>query len=549
MAIDKLEIINGTINVNWGINNSLQLSGLNLGLLGKNFTGIKHVRLYNDVQTLSFSNGLFKIGDINAQLKDVVFDANNQLHAGELFIENNSGQINSKIENVTINTIYSENNNKSFVVDGLLWNKGDIKINASVESKLSHRNTSVLLRNVQGKQTSLQIIKNDNKADAFINDVQIESIFKNYEGPVEIKGLQLVGEKMNFVKASTQLKSAKFNLADNAQEFKDAVFQQSNSSANLIVTVPSVQLKGVFNKYFSKDIHLKNVVLESPDINFRQHIDSSTISKSLHKISSIKIDHINITEPVVNLLLQDTLSRRNILLPYSKASKIKMDEVAIDSDKITAGNFNLQSTKATYIKGDEKVVDIDSNINVSLQKINYPIAANSHSEQAFLAALFLKNSKGFVFNIKENHLLLRDISVGGVVLNEDVIKNPFKFFIANPGAWFNTSSANYINKHSSLYIDNIKFNGTKKELKVDSISYHPLLSRDSAIASSHYQMDYIYSNSGEALFTGINLVKLFNENSLTYTNGSIKSSMYITFIEINFHLYQWELEKNYLQNK
>src|SRR6185312_12456846 len=106
----------------------------------------------------------------------------------------------------------------------------------------------------------------------------------------------------------------------------------------------------------------------SPDINFKQQIISSTISKSPSKISSIKIDHLNITEPVVNLLLQDSLSHSNILLPYSTASKIKLDDVAIDSDEVTAGDFSLQSSKATYIKGDEKIMDIDSNITVSLKK-------------------------------------------------------------------------------------------------------------------------------------------------------------------------------------
>ncbi|HEY5407328.1 MAG TPA: hypothetical protein VIJ92_09575 [Ginsengibacter sp.] len=516
MAIDKLKIVNGTINVDWGVNNSLQLNGLNLGLLGKNFTDIKHVRLYNDVETLSFNNGLFKIGDINAQLKDVVFDDNNQLHAGEVLIKNNSGQIDSKIEDVTINTIYSEKNNKSFVVDGLLWRKGAIKVDVSAGAKKQHhRNTSVLLQNVQGKQTSLQIIKNDNKVDAFINDVQIQSIFKDYDGPVEMKGLQLAGEKLNFANAATVLRATAFNLDDNKQELKDAVFQQNSTSANLIVTIPSVQLKGSFNKYFSNNIHLKNIVLQSPDINFRQQHTLLSLSKKLNNIPSIKIDHINISEPVMNLLLQDSLSATNILLPYSKASKIEMDDVAIDSDNITAGGFNLQSGRAACIKGDEKVVDIDGNINVSLQKINYPIAVNSTQWQAFLTTLSLRNSKGFTFNVKENQLTLKDIFIGNVSLNSDDIKNPVKLLTASPNASVSTSSAKYITKHSLWHIDNVNYNGNKKELELDSINYHPLLSRDSAIASSPYQTDYIYFNSGKTLLAGMDLDKLLNENSLS----------------------------------
>jgi len=513
MAIDKLTIVNGTINLNWGVNNSLQLNGLNLGLLGKNFTDIKHVSLYNDVEALSFTDGLFKIGDINAQLKDVHFDANNQLHAGELLIKNNSRQIDSRIDDVTINTIYSEKNNTSFVVDGLRWANGAINVNVAAGDKQQHRNTSLLLKNIQGKQTALQIIDNDNKATAFINNVEIESIFKNYEGPVEMKGLQLAGEKLNYATASMLAKAAEFNFADNAQEFKNAVFLQNNSSGNVMVTIPFVQLKGAFNKYFTNDVHFKNVALQSPDVNYQQQIALST-DKSSKKIPSITIDHLNITEPVLNLSLHDGISQSSILLPYSKASKITMNNIAIDSNKITAGDFNLESGKATYIKDNKKLVDIDGNINVSLQKINYPIAANSTAWQAFLTALSLKNSKDFAFNVKENHLLLKDIAIGNVALNNDAIKNPVQLLTENPGAWVSTSTANYITKHSSWHVDEVNYDGSKKQLKVDSINYHPLLSRDSAIALSPYQTDYIYFNSGRALLSGVDLFTLFNGNSL-----------------------------------
>ena len=514
MAIDKLKIVNGTINLNWGVSNSLQLNGLNLELLGKNFTDIKHVSLYNDVETLSFTDGLFKIGDINAQLKEVSFDANNELHAGELLIKNTSRQVDSRIEDVTIDKIYSEKNNTSFVVDGLRWNNGAINVNIGPGGKKEHRNTSLLLKNIQGKETALQIVNANSKMAAFINNVRIESIFKNNEAPVEMKGLQLGGEKFNYATASMHANAAEFNVADNVQEFKSVSFQQNSNSGKLTVTVPSLELKGAFNRYFTNDVHFKNISLQSPNVNYQQQIALSTIARSSKKIPSIKIDHLNITEPVLNLSLRDSVSNSSILLPYSKTSAITMNNIAIDSDKISAGNFNLESGTAVYAKDNKKLVNIDGTININLEKINYPIAANSTSWQAFLTTLSLKNSLGFAFNVKENHLMLKDVAIGNVALNNDAIKEPLKFLTENPAAWVSTSSANYITKHSSWHVDKVNYDGGKKQLNVDSINYHPLLSRDSAIALSHYQTDYIYFNSGRALLTGVDLVTLVNGNSL-----------------------------------
>jgi hypothetical protein len=522
MDIEKLKIINGTVNINWGVNNSLQLSGLNLGLLGKNITDYKHVRLYDDVETLSFTDGLFKIGDINAQLQQVIFNANNQLHAGELFIKNDRGQIDARIEDITINTLYSEKNNNSFVVDGLKWNKGTITVNAIAGDKHKLKKPApILLKNIEGKQTHLQIIKKDMEANAFVNDVQIESILKNNSVPVIIKGLQLEGEKMNFSNAGLQVKADYFNLSDDRQEFKTATVEQNNSSGNLLITIPFVQLTGAFNNYFSNHLHLKNITIQSPGINFQKQSTLSVFPKRANNIPSITIDEINIHEPVLNVHLHDSLSAASFLLPYSKEGEIKIDNVTIDSNKISAANFTLQSAKAEYIKGNEKVLDIDSSINISLQNINYPTAPNHLPWEALLATLSLKNSNGFTFDVKGNKVNLKDIAIGNVVINAAAINNPVKLLTENPGAWMRTSLANYVTKKSSWQVNGVNYNGNRRELKVDSINYHPLLSRDSAMASSPNQMDYIYFNSGEALLAGVDLVKLLNENSLSVQTANL----------------------------
>ncbi|MEO8412582.1 MAG: hypothetical protein ABI472_02945 [Ginsengibacter sp.] len=528
MEIEKLNIVNGTINIRWGITNSLQLTGLNLGLFGENLTDYKHVRLYQDVETLSFTNGLLKIGDINAQLRNVIFNADNQLRAGELLIKNSSGQIDSKIEDVTINTILLEKNNSRIIVDGLLWTKGSIKVNAIKGSKQKRKYTSLRLKNIEGKQTLLQINKKDMEADAFINDVHIDSILQQNEEPVEINGLRLTGEHMHFSHASLQIKSDDFNVSDNTLQFMKATLQQNNSAGNLMISVPSVKLTGAFNKYFSNYLHVDNIELQSPEINFQKENISPAFSTKKNLTPAIAIDHVTIYEPVLNVLLKDSSPRSNFSLPYSKASEIKINNVTIDSNLFTAGDFKLTSGKVVFIKDDKKVADIDGSIDLSLQKINYPIALKGSAWKTNLITLSLQNSKGFTFDIKGNKLRLKDMAIGNVSLNSDVIKNPGKLLMENPGAWVRTSVANYLTKNSSWQVENINYNGSKKELVVDTIQYRPLLSRDSAIAASPYQTDYMYYSSGKALFTGIDLVALLHDNSLSIQTANFSHpSIYV----------------------
>lgn len=165
------------------------------------------------------------------------------------------------------------------------------------------------------------------------------------------------------------VKAEEFSLSGNKQEAKKVTLEKKDSSKNIVVIIPSIQLTGKFNNYFSNNIHFEKIELQSPEINFQKKNVSLAFSKRLSKIPAITIDDIIINEPVLNVLLQDSLSTKIFLLPFSKASEIKITNLKIDSDKITAGDFKLKSGKAEFINANKKVLDIDKNIDVSLEKI------------------------------------------------------------------------------------------------------------------------------------------------------------------------------------
>ena len=91
--IDRLKIVDGKINIKWGNDNSLQLEGFNLDLSGNNLTDYRHVRLQKDIESLFFHNGFLKIGGTIAQLRNVTFKTNDLIHAEELSINNNPGEL------------------------------------------------------------------------------------------------------------------------------------------------------------------------------------------------------------------------------------------------------------------------------------------------------------------------------------------------------------------------------------------------------------------------------------------------------------------------
>jgi hypothetical protein len=353
MDIDKLKIINGTVNISWKNNNSLQLTGLNFSLSGSNVTNYKNVRLNQDIETLFFTNGNLKIGDLNAHLTNVVLKGNNQVHADEFSIKDNSGQIDSKIEDVTINTIYSEKSDNSLVIDGLKWNNGIIKINSLPVKKQTRNITHLLIKNIEGARTRFQIMGKSIEANALLTGIKIASIQKNDEGAPLIDGFHLKGEELNISHASVNIKAGNFNLSDDKQDFKNASIERNNNRENLSITAPLIEVTGMINSYFNDDIHFKNVSIQSPSIYFLKRNDSSVVSKSSFKIHPLTIDHINLYEPVLTIRMKDSMAG-NFILPYSRLGEININNFKLDSSKISAGNLNLKTQKAEFTKGGKK---------------------------------------------------------------------------------------------------------------------------------------------------------------------------------------------------
>lgn len=435
MDIDKLKIINGTVSIRWKNNNFLELTGLNLGLSGNNITNYKNVRMDQDIETLFFTNGNLKIGTLNAQLTNVILKDNNQVHAGEFLIKDNSGQVDSKIDDVTINTIYSEKSSNSLVIDGLKWNNGLIKINGFRAKKQQRNINRILIKNIEGARTRFQITGKNMETNGLLTEITIASIRKNNENAPLINGFHLKGEALNVSNGSIKIKAGNFNLSDDNQEFKNASIERDNNQQNLNITAPLIEVTGVINNYFTNDIHVKNVSVQSPVIYFLKRNDSSIISKNDFKISLLTIDHVNLYEPVLNIRMKDSRGG-NFILPYSGSGEIKINNLKIDSNKISAGNLNLKSQKAELTKEGKNILEIDKNIDVSFDKINFFNNQNTARWDALLTRGSLENSNGFIFNLKENKIKLKDISFGNIKLSADKIINPVTLIRSSADAWF-----------------------------------------------------------------------------------------------------------------
>ena len=389
MNISRLNIINGNLNIKWGDNKSLQLQGFNLSLLGSNLSDYKHVKLQKDIESMFFQNGFLKVGDINAQLKNITFKANDQVHAEQLIINNDQGGLDSKLNDVSIDNIYSDEKDSSVVVDALQWASGNIAIKTIPHPERHGKKTSVLVKNISGKNTQFNFINKGATGDAFVTNIELSSLQKNNTSPVAVKGLKLNGEKLDFKNGSIRMNSENFILSDNLQQFAKTYFEKTGYTGTLVMEMPSVRLTNNINSLFKNDLDFRDILLNSPVINFQKQNNLLASTHPNTALPSLKIDHIEMRDPVINLEIGHDLYRKKISLPYSKGNSIKADGIQIASGGIKLDALNIHSRKA-QVTGREKAFSVDNGIDLNLSKINIS-TGDSTEWNAMLTKLNIKN--------------------------------------------------------------------------------------------------------------------------------------------------------------
>ncbi len=248
MEIERLKIINGKINIEWGSNNFLKLQGLNVSLLPNDLKSYTDIKLQTNVESLFFSSGYFKMGNVNARLENVLFNANDQVHAEEVFINSSPG-IDSKINDVSIKNIFTEPGG-NIVIDGLAWQQGDILVSAAGHTESKKKPTSFLLKNIWGKQTHVKFISKGNEGKALVEDVQIASLVKNDSGQILLTGFKLKGKEINFFNSFTKINSENFSLSDNSQEFSKVTLRRINKSGEIDIATPYTTSRNLYQFFF-----------------------------------------------------------------------------------------------------------------------------------------------------------------------------------------------------------------------------------------------------------------------------------------------------------
>jgi hypothetical protein len=328
IALEKIDIINGQVDVRLGKAASFDLRNVNLSLFSNRaLQSTNKEGLRRAVDHLSFSNGLVRIKDISARLQNVRYTGSNLIKADKLYVTSASNKVNATISSVVMDNLLLDEKAETVVLEGLRWGSATLDLHAGPGSK--NKSTGTLnLKNISGSNTSLNFKNGSTSISTFIPSLKLASLFKDGNRPIELEGLEVAGKGLALNSQNLRVKAGSYQVMSNGISYLNEVdIKQIKGRDSLYVQSPRINFSIDINGTLAKDIHLTNVQAISPVIDIAKWKTEASAANG--KKPSIRIDHVVAEEPVINIRSYRNDSLSLISLPKSANSSISLTNVVM----------------------------------------------------------------------------------------------------------------------------------------------------------------------------------------------------------------------------
>ena len=531
MTLNKINVINGQINMKLGPQLSMNLENANLSLYSNRLlqsSGADGIRRAIDL--LSFSNGKVKYKDITAQLINARYTGTSLVRADKLLVESKSNAIKAAINDVYLDNLLLDDETEMMLVDGIRWKNATVSMQMLGAGKGKKGKGVIDLKNISGSNTTLKISSPTIKVQSFFETIKVASLQKKGSEPINTTGLLLVGSDLRLHAGPLHATSSSFRISGSGPSFAtDVEASKIEGKDSLLFRVPQMLFTADINSILAGSIHLPNLELSSPLVKIAKW---SSVPKDPAKPQKInlQVDHLTAREPVLSISTHINDSITQINLPYSKNSLLTASDISVDKNGFRAGALSAKTTSATFVKKTGEVMGVENgSVVAELSNIELSKKGDKPFWNATINGLSLKNPNSIILGKGKNKLVLKEGSIGNVNLSSDYVNDVDKLLKFNVSAWLRTATGEYSDSNTTLKWYNAGYDYKKSLLSLDSFSYFPTQPLDSVMANTPFQTDYITLKTGAIAITNFNLKKYEKDSAI------IANTIQITHPEITVY--------------
>ena len=199
MTLEKLEIRNGQLMLNFGKSTTLDLQQLNLKVSSNTLlSATNREGLRRAVDFFSMSKGLLHRKDLTGQLINMRYIPNNRIYADKLLLNSTSNNVNAVISGVFIDNMLIDDVTESIYADGLQWKDASVALNTLPENKLNKKPNegSFDIKNIKGENTLLKLHNGSTIINSSVASLRVDSLIKINDEAARATGVYFVGNEL-----------------------------------------------------------------------------------------------------------------------------------------------------------------------------------------------------------------------------------------------------------------------------------------------------------------------------------------------------------------
>ncbi|HET9277677.1 MAG TPA: hypothetical protein VFN95_05810, partial [Flavitalea sp.] len=527
VTLDKINIVNGQINMKLDPSSSLNFHDVNLSLYSDKLLKSTNRRgLRKAIDYLSLSSGFLIFKDITARINNIRYTGSNLIRADKLSITSKTKKVSAEVHDVLIDNMLFDDNLESMVVDGLRWKDATIELSSHPGmQKSDKRQMNIELKNISGENTNIKFSTDKTNISGLVQSLKIASLSRVGNQAVHALGFFASGSDLNVKTNPLHMTVGAYELSGNSPSFVLGLnVERIEHGDSLSIKSPRVNFSVDINQILAGDLHVSNVESKSPDIILKKWNTVNRPPSEPALQASISIDTIVVTEPDVYIASHRNDSVTIVSMPRSGKSNIKASAFALDKDtmKLDLLSFNTNILTVTRANGDAMGVN-EGSMNLELTNLEYWKKGGKPFWTGIIKSLEVKNPTSMGIGKNNNKLSIKELTLGNFRLSSDHLDDFRKVLRSNVSAWLRTATGYYVDNKATIRWYNAGYDNINKTFSLDSFSYHPTPARDSAIAQASHQFDYITFHSGPIHFKDFDLQKYRSDTSIIANTIEIKN--------------------------
>ncbi|MBL7743036.1 MAG: hypothetical protein JNN00_06115 [Chitinophagaceae bacterium] len=534
IQLNKLDVLNGQINLHFTNGAQLKLENASLSLAGKEFVQSKQiVNLQKSVKGLHFKKGTLRSGNLTIELENAdISGKEGKLLTKRMLVTDKEKNITLNASDVSVNAMQIDEKGNITEINGIQWKEADIVFPGGSTTKTF--TGQLLITNILGNNTKFSSSAGDQQLSAYFEILSSDELLLQPGKPVQLKNFRSNGTELSFKNKSIDFKSARFRLSDNkASELEEILFRKISTRDTVSVNIPAAGFIPDINTIISGKIKADELVIRKPVISIKHYATDNNSNAATIKWPAISIPKISIDQP--ELLIEQpgssgfskiewhTLSNKSNSLVLTGLRITEGAGIFADKLLFAASNFLLTSGEKTFRSGNG---EIKAEIN------NFYVQSSEAGEQEWHATIKDLQAANFTFpglGKNQGKLEMASVNISNFDISSGGILNWRRLFKENSNFRLSGFTGNYENTKDHFEWENAGYNRVAKEISLSSFTYHPALAKDDFMKSRQFQADHTTLKTGAINVNNFSLAKYLTDSIAEAGTATINNAVLENF--------------------